>query len=87
MNPERRSALLGETSGFSREVRELLVGRTKGFVQNAGGTFSEEDIVVELPFSKDGKKLSRFKAYVAEKKGQKVAGIATFNVLEQHMRS
>eukprot|EP01022_Parablepharisma_sp_SALTPOND_P005591 TRINITY_DN1229_c0_g1_i1.p3 TRINITY_DN1229_c0_g1~~TRINITY_DN1229_c0_g1_i1.p3 ORF type:complete len:759 (-),score=89.09 TRINITY_DN1229_c0_g1_i1:9478-11754(-) len=76
MDPDRRSTLLGEQK--IQQAPRLETQRK--FVQPKVEEFSESDIVIELPFSKNSEKMGRFKAYIAENKGQKVAGAVSANV-------
>jgi len=78
MNPEKRAKMLGEKFLTNSDLGKKNEDR---FVkpQNTD-EFNENDIVIELPFPRESDKMQRFRAYVCEKKGQKVPGLTSFNV-------
>lgn len=80
MNPEKRSALLGEQKLASKELWKNALEGKKEFVKPKEEEFCDTDIVIELPFKRDSEKMKRFKAFIAEKNCQKVTANDGSNV-------
>ena len=81
MNPEKRSTLLGERKFLSKAPLGQLLEKSNKFMKPKEEIFSDGDIVIELPFSRTSEKMERFKAFILEKKFQKLSGSTSTNVL------